>query len=168
MRILTLAALLCLSSPVSAQELIKVIDGDTITVMDKEPRIVRLLYIDAPEKKQPYGLEAKSVLTALLTCQKFKIIYRSHDRYNRYLGVVSTDTDIINLKMVEEGYAWSYKRKKGPYGEAQREAQREHKGLWADPNPEAPWDYRKRIRGRYRRITMPGREVYIRNDLDLV
>jgi len=52
--------------------------------------------------------------------------------------------------------AWHYKKYQEEqsasdrieYSEAEREARRKKLGLWSDPNPVPPWDYRKAERER--------------------
>ena len=49
---------LCLAATLANVSVVRVSDGDTITVQAPnaaEPVRVRLAQIDAPEKKQPYG-----------------------------------------------------------------------------------------------------------------
>ena len=56
MKILTLILLLPLSLFAFSAKVIKISDGDTITVLSgKEQTKVRLYGIDAPEKKQDYN-----------------------------------------------------------------------------------------------------------------
>ena len=62
----------------------------------------------------------------------------------------------MNLEQVEAGLAWHYKyyqREQSPsdrvkYSDAEREARRLRVGLWQDPNPVPPWDYRQADRER--------------------
>ena len=51
----------------------------------------------------------------------------------------------VNLQMVKEGLAWHYKKysKATDLGKAEAEAKAGKKGLWADPNPVPPWEFRK-------------------------
>jgi len=51
--------------------------------------------------------------------------------------------------MVAEGYAWHYKQysKDADLVKAEKEAREAKKGLWADPNPVPPWEYRKGKKG---------------------
>lgn len=46
---------------------IAITDGDTIKVIDQNQRLykVKLASIDAPERKQPYGLKSKQALANL-------------------------------------------------------------------------------------------------------
>ena len=70
-KILTLALLLPLSLFAFSAKVIKISDGDTITVLSgKEQTKVRLYGIDAPEKKQDYGQRSKQFLASLIAGQR--------------------------------------------------------------------------------------------------
>ena len=123
-------------------------DGDTITVlddMDQGKFRIRLDKIDAPEKKQAFGNKAKQYLSSLIFGKQVSIRFKSIDNYGRVLGVVSLDGKEINLVMVQNGYAWhySYYDKTPAYIEAEKQARADKKGLWADPNPINPYQFRK-------------------------
>ena len=152
MKPLFLLSLLLLSLSVFSAEIIgKVVgvsDGDTITVLDDMDQgnfRIRLDKIDAPEKKQAFGNKAKQYLSSLIFGKKVSIRYKSIDRYGRILGVVFLDGKEINLVMVQSGYAWhySYYDKTPAYIEAEKQARAEKKGLWQDPNPINPYQFRK-------------------------
>ena len=152
MKPLFLLSLLLLSLSLFSAEIIgKVVgvsDGDTITVLDDMDQgnfRIRLDKIDAPEKKQAFGNKAKQYLSSLIFGKKVSIRYKSIDRYGRILGVVFLDGKEINLVMVQSGYAWhySYYDKTPAYIEAEKQARAEKKGLWQDPNPINPYQFRK-------------------------
>ena len=152
MKPLFLLSLLLLSLSLFSAEIIgKVVgvsDGDTITVlddMDQGKFRIRLNKIDAPEKKQAFGNKAKQFLSTLIFGKKVSIRFKSIDNYGRVLGVVSLDGKEINLVMVQNGYAWhySYYDKTPAYIEAEKQARAEKKGLWQDPNPINPYQFRK-------------------------
>ena len=63
---------------------IYVTDGDTIKLNGEK---IRLQCIDAPEKTQPYGLEAKEYIMNLLKDKKVEVIRESKDRYGRTLRI---------------------------------------------------------------------------------
>ena len=48
--------------------------------------------------------------------------------------------------MVQDGLAWHYKQysKDDKMAKAEVEARESKKGLWSDPNPVPPWEYRKK------------------------
>jgi endonuclease YncB( thermonuclease family) len=48
--------------------------------------------------------------------------------------------------MVRDGMAWRYD-KGDEFTAAEREAREKRRGLWADPNPVAPWEYQRQRRG---------------------
>ncbi len=51
----------------------------------------------------------------------------------------------VNLAMVKAGMALRFDKysKDGAFQTAQEEAQRARRGLWVDPAPVAPWEWRK-------------------------
>jgi micrococcal nuclease len=74
------------------QDGLSVTDGDTIKLNGEK---IRLQCIDAPEKTQPYGLEAKEHLMKLLKGKDIKVIRESKDRYGRTLGWLVVEGDTI-------------------------------------------------------------------------
>lgn len=127
-------------------EAIRVIDGDTIEVLQNKTRVrVRLLNIDAPEKKQAYGRWSKEQLKALLAGQSVTVFYTQTDRYGRVLGrVVTANGTEVNRQQVLKGAAWVYDRYNtdNSLPALQREAQTLKRGLWADNQPVPPWEWR--------------------------
>ena len=57
---------------------------------------------------------------------------------------------VFTCQMVELGMAWVYRRyaKDSALFELERQAQVDKRGLWADPDPVAPWEYRHNKRAR--------------------
>ena len=132
-------------------KVVGVSDGDTITVldeMDKGNFKIRLDKIDAPEKKQAFGSKAKQFLSALIFGKQVTVRYKAVDRYGRIVGVVYCDGVEINLVMVQNGYAWHYCHydKTPEYIQAEKQARADKKGLWADPAPVNPYEFRKQKR----------------------
>ena len=122
---------------------IKVVDGDTITISDGEK--VRLIQIDTPElsSKACYGVEAKLELTKLLS-QPGEVTLKADpmldkvDRYGRSLRYVFIGGTNLNLRLVEIGAAapYFYRKEKGLYAgallKAAQSAQKRKLGLWGD------------------------------------
>ena len=134
-------------------KVVGVSDGDTITVLDnldKGKFRIRLNKIDAPEKKQAFGNKAKQYLSSLIFGKQVSVRFKEIDNYGRVLGVIYCDGVEINLVMVQNGYAWhySYYDKTPAYIEAEKQARAEQKGLWQDPAPINPFDYRKQNKKR--------------------
>ena len=68
-------------------KVVAVADGDTITVLrDQEQVKVRLTEIDAPEKAQAFGNQAKQALSALVFGKEVRVVDHGTDRYRRTLG----------------------------------------------------------------------------------
>jgi endonuclease YncB( thermonuclease family) len=135
---------------------VKVADGDTITLLDKglTQHKIRLEGIDAPEKNQAFGWRSKHTLGLLVFGKEVSVKVRKKDRYGRSLGKVMLAGQDINLAQLEAGWAWHYKAYEKEqsktdrqlYAAAQRRAQSRRIGLWQDPKPVAPWDFRRNKR----------------------
>ena len=128
-------------------------DGDTVTVLDANKRThkIRLLGIDSPEKKQPFGERAKQSLSDLVFNKQVTVEGSKQDRYGRSLGKIVLDGQDINLEQIRRGMAWHYKqyaRDQSPedriaYAEAENQARAQRLGLWQDANPVPPWSFRR-------------------------
>lgn len=128
-------------------------DGDTVTVLDASKRThkIRLLGIDSPEKKQPFGERAKQSLSDLVFDRQVSVEGGKQDRYGRSLGKIMLDGQDINLEQIRRGMAWHYKqyaRDQSPqdriaYAEAEAAARSKRVGLWQDANPVPPWSFRR-------------------------
>jgi endonuclease YncB( thermonuclease family) len=135
-------------------------DGDTITVLDARlsQHKIRLAGIDAPEKGQPFGNRSKASLSSLVMGRSVEVEWHKRDRYGRVVGVVRVGTQDVGLAQVRAGMAGHYKayeREQGlverrAYVSAEEEARALSKGLWADRQPQAPWEYRASKRQRRR------------------
>ncbi len=92
-------------------QVVKVADGDTITVQDDMGRKhrIRLAGIDAPEMNQPYGLHSKNNLMSLVDGEMVTVQYEKRDRYGRIVGKVLFRGGDICLEQVKVGLAWHYK-----------------------------------------------------------
>ncbi len=135
---------------------IKVIDGDTITVLDssKQQHKIRLAGIDAPEKRQPYGKAAKKELSRLIYNKQVCINWHKIGKHRRKIGTVLLNLNDINLIMVKTGYAWHYKKyqdeqtveERTAFNTAEINARSSIIGLWQEPNPAPPWEWRHGIK----------------------
>lgn len=130
-------------------EVVGVIDGDTIEVLHNgKAQRVRLHGIDCPEKGQPFGNNAKQASSALVFAQNVTLEVHGKDKYGRVLAdVLLADGTNVNQELVKEGMCWWY-RKYAP-GDTfleglEHEAQMSQKGLWIDPVPIPPWEWRKK------------------------
>ena len=131
-------------------KVIRIIDGDTMEVLYGElPVTIRLQHIDCPEKKgnQPFGNKAKQTLSDLCFGQSIEIKYSGDkDRNGRYICELFTIDGLnINQEMIKKGMAWHYKKysNDNQYAELENEARKNKIGLWSEPNPTPPWEWRK-------------------------
>lgn len=130
---------------------VRIMDGDTFELLlDNRTERVRINWIDAPEKNQAYGNVSKQALAGLIFGKEVQVRFRQRDRHGRILGFVRVNGINVNLRMVETGMAWHFTRYSSDVALAAAEvkARRQRLGLWADPNPVAPWDFRASRRGR--------------------
>lgn len=142
MLFLVLATLSLLAHPA---KVIKISDGDTITVLNnKEQTKVRLYGIDAPEKKQDYGQKSKQFLASLIAGQVVEVEPKGKDRYKRTLGIIYHKGQDINAQMVLNGYAWAYVKYSRIYVNQEKTARENKRGLWQSSDPTPPWVWRKR------------------------
>jgi micrococcal nuclease len=129
-------------------KVVGVSDGDTITVLNaqKEQIKIRLEGIDAPESTQTNGQKAKQALSDLVFGKTVTVKKTGQDRYGRTLALIYLDDRHINDEMVKAGWAWQFTQYNCEDRVKRLEAQAREgkKGLWATPNPIAPWDYRAR------------------------
>lgn len=141
--------LIILALPASADtyawQVTSIVDGDTLKMASGENEIpVRLHNIDAPEKGQPFGDRARSLLNVL--CSKRTVLVRpqGRDGFKRLLAeVILPPTRSVNLELVSQGLAWTIRpTEDSPLFLAQAKACELHKGLWSDRQPIPPWDWR--------------------------
>jgi micrococcal nuclease len=127
-------------------EVVTVLDGDTIDVMHGGGAVrVRLAGIDCPEKRQPFGKKAKQRVADLVFDKKVSVDVAAEDRYGRKVGVVTLpDFGSLNELLVREGLAWWYRRysEDTRLGALEAEARAARRGLWTDPHPTPPWEWR--------------------------
>lgn len=153
-----LAAIALLSMPSIAETLtgrvVGISDGDTITVLDaaNQQHKIRLSGIDSPEKAQPYGQASKQSLSDQVYDRQVSIETSKRDRYGREIGKVLIAGQDANLEQIKRGMAWHYKQYQNEqplddrlsYTRAEEEARAARRGLWADPEPMPPWEWRRR------------------------
>ena len=139
-------------------EVVKVIDGDTITVRITarvegvgagatqigETHDVRLLGIDTPETVRPntpiecFGRESSAAAKALLEDENVRLVddVENVDRYGRLLRYVYIGDEMANARLVVNGYASVYTyppnvRHANLFVQLQRDARENERGLWS-------------------------------------
>ena len=128
-------------------------DGDTLKVRCGEPGqyqqvTIRLAEIDAPEKKQPFGNVSKHALSDLCFQQMAKVTPETMDRYGRTVAHVECRGKDASAQQILSGNAWVFDRyvKDRSLYALQKVAREHGLGLWSDPNPQAPWQWRAQQR----------------------
>ena len=138
-------------------------DGASVTVIDNVGKLrkVRLATIDAPEARQPYGRESRQHLSDMLLGKAVKVEWRKQDRYGRIVGklilldppcATCPKTLDAGLAQLEAGLAWWDRETRreqtlsdqGYYEYAEFDAKTRRIGLWQDPAPMPPREWRKK------------------------
>lgn len=128
--------------------IVKVTDGDTVTLLDKNNKQVkiRLYGIDCPEKGQDYYQVAKNYVSNAIFSKEVKVEIVNTDRYRRSVGIIWFDGNRnLNKDLLSNGLAWHYKQfdKSKDYSDAEIKARNKKVGIWNTKNPQAPWEFRK-------------------------
>lgn len=129
----------------------KVIDGDSLSVDDRE---VRLFGIDAPEyhqscfdaKKREYscGKISQQFLYDLINGKKVVCHYAEKDKYNRYLGKCEISKISINQEIIKNGMAviYNFTESDDVMDALESKAKEQKIGIWQGAF-QLPKDYRK-------------------------
>ena len=145
--ILLLVALSLISSTFTAK-VIRISDGDTIVVIteNREQIKIRLEGIDCPESNQDFGTKARQAATNLCFNREVRVEKSGEDQYGRTLAFVYIGKLCVNEELLRLGMAWHYKKyNKDPLlSQLEINARTGKIGLWANPNPEAPWVFRRK------------------------
>lgn len=149
-KIFTFFATLFLMAFFSAQTIVgKVIavkDGDTIVLLHEKKKItIRLEHIDCPEKNQPFGYKAKQFVSQFCFSKNVKIISNGkRDQNGRWIAEVIYLNKNLGKELMKNGLAWHFKRysKNKDYAFLEVNAKKKKIGLWQEPNPVSPWNWR--------------------------
>ncbi|MCP4701093.1 MAG: nuclease [Gammaproteobacteria bacterium] len=124
----------------------RVIDGDTVAVdIDGQLITVRLLEVDAPELAQPYGKEAKQALSDLLLGKPVRLLAEKRKQSELLYARVFFGEMDVNAWLVEYGHAWIDRKHSTDSNlpRLEKKAHADKRGLWREPNPMPPWEYRR-------------------------
>lgn len=150
--LLLAASCLAHASPQSATSwpgtVTRVSDGDTLWVRPAAggaPQKIRVHGIDAPELCQAYGPQARSALRRWTLHRALHVEPLHVDDYGRLVARLWLDGQDLAARMVHDGHAWSYRyrRNPGPYARQETEARTAQRGLFADPQAQAPYAFRR-------------------------
>ncbi len=128
-------------------KVVGIMDGDSFKLLTADSTLVkvRLANIDCPEKKQAFSAKAKEFTSNAIFGKTVTINILKTDRYKRYISNV-TYNDSLSLchQLVKNGLAWHFVRYSNDSTlQLLEDTAKENKvGLWQDPNPIAPWEWR--------------------------
>ena len=107
----------------------RIIDGDTIEINHQR---IRLWGIDAPESKQPGGIDATIYLQRITANTTVTCFPRDTDKYGRIVAQCATNEGDLGRRLVANGHAIDYVRySHGYYHDEQDAARQERLGIWA-------------------------------------
>jgi micrococcal nuclease len=133
-------------------KVVAITGGDTIKVMHGgAAERIRLWGIDCPESKQAFGTRAKQFTGDLAFGQSVTVCVRDIDRYKRIVVAEIILPNGRNLNHKPFGPGWRgwyqhYARRElilRDLEQKARAARRGLAGLWANPAPVPPWEWRK-------------------------
>ena len=137
-------------------DITRIVDGDTIQVMkgSSEEMRVRLAGIDAPERDQRFGRQARLHLEKLLKDKSVALDILYKDYFGRSVAIVLLKQRDINLRMISDGFAWAFRKylrdlppgKGSIYLREEKIAKHQKLGLWSLNEPISPWQFRRKKR----------------------
>ena len=149
---LKLLLLFLICAPVYAQSLtgkvIGIKDGDTVVVIDaaNNQTTLRLAEVDCPEKSQAFGTKAKQFTSNQVYLKEVKYIVTDTDRYGRSIAkIYYDDNKYLSAEIIKNGMGWQYKQYSTSklLASLEQEARNNKRGLWVEPNPIYPSDFRR-------------------------
>ena len=143
-------------------KVVSIQDADTITIKEQSGlnRVIRLVYIDAPELSQG-SIAAKGTyyLKKAIMNQEVRVHIVGKGYYGRYLGEVFSGGTSVNMDLIIKGlafiYPWSHfssYEKKLEYLSLRDKAKRDKVGVWGIKISK-PWAYRRKKRKKLARLT---------------
>lgn len=127
---------------------ISVVDGDTfLGLNDAGDTVTYNVYcIEAPELEQPNGYEARKYLYNMILQRRVEVTAMGQTPHGVQVIASTRDNDDVADVMLRSGFAW-YRNdtvNELRYRRSERFAQEEGVGIWASPDPVAPWEWRRR------------------------
>ncbi|MFL9609203.1 thermonuclease family protein [Methylobacillus sp. Pita2] len=152
MKLLITALLFCAVAQAATLtgKVVSVADGDTLTILEgKTQHKIRLNAIDAPESRQDFGNASKKSLSEICFDRPAEVVVQGTDDYGRSIGEVSCQAAdgrwvSANTYQVSTGMAWVYRQYSNDPEllRLEEQARSQSLGLWSQPSPIPPWDFR--------------------------
>jgi endonuclease YncB( thermonuclease family) len=108
---------------------------------------LRLAEVDCPEKKQAFGTKAKQFTSDAVYLKEIKYEVTDIDRYGRSIAKIYYDNNkYLSAEIIKNGMGWQYKKYSTSklLASLEQEARANKIGLWIDPNPIYPSDFRQK------------------------
>jgi len=130
---------------------VSIADGDTVTVLDssRQQHQIRIAAIDAPERRAPFSRSARDGLAAMVQRRQVDVRPAATDRFGRTVAQLFVDGRDVGLALIEAGLAWHFSRhaladpeERARYEAAETAARQGRRGLWAQKDPQPPWEDR--------------------------
>lgn len=122
---------------------VKVVDGDTLIVRcDHNEMTVDLAGVDAPEIGQPWGKEVRSFVRDMVRGREIQVEVVKRGEDCAVVRILVGGEDLSQL-LAARGLAWA--TEEGELKELSDKAQNSPCGLWLDPEPVPPWEFRDAI-----------------------
>lgn len=112
------------------------------------PIWVELYGIELPAPGQKYAREAWRGLERMLGREKVDVEIIGRNDWGNLMGIVTAQGQNVNRQMLIQGLAWVYpaqceKDFCGDWLNLQQSAKSAGVGLWLEPNPTPPWEWRQ-------------------------
>ena len=135
-------------APRGKYRVVRIYDGDTFTILVPPDYTfnIRIQGIDAPERRQEFGMYARVYLERLIGGQDVEIYPMETDKWGRTAArCFNHEGKDIGLEMIKAGLAWYYSEyyKDPKYENEERMARAAQAGLWCRPDPISPQAYRQ-------------------------
>jgi micrococcal nuclease len=129
-------------------KVVAVIDGNVFEIVadDGQTQRLSLVGIDCPESGQPFFEKAKKALEKIILNKEVRVKMMGKNRWGHYLALVTLVKNGVDprLALLEDGLAWTAEKDPDAELESIRiKARDKQRGLWSEPNPTAPWIYRR-------------------------
>ncbi|MEI6125037.1 MAG: thermonuclease family protein [Pseudomonadota bacterium] len=130
-------------------KVVRISSGDTLIVRhDGGNERISLYGILTPVKAQAFGEKAKKFTSDLVVGKVVRVEYAGAITYEKPVALIYINTTCLNQELVRSGLAWvspKYCKRKTceKWRTLERLARKKRIGLWSQPNPVAPWEFRQ-------------------------
>jgi endonuclease YncB( thermonuclease family) len=144
------ATMVTASSESFSAKVTAVNEGDVLTILRDgaaAPEELRLYGVDCPEPGQPMNDEARKFTSEKALNQTVSVEVIAKDNEGKAVAIVTLDGDVrLHQALLAAGLAWWDSENTPEDRELRRQsaaAITTTAGLWKDPAPLSPWDYRR-------------------------